>query len=514
MRKKKSKNFTTVLTSILITFAIYTGALGIFLYVQGWRFDFIDQSIKQVGVLTVESSPTLAEIYVEEEYKGRTNKSMTLDIGTYDVTVSKEGYYDWKKNVKILEEKSTPVFPYLIMTKFQSEKVFQSDLILEEYWADETNNHLLLLLKNNNKYQLVHYDINTGFWTLNAEPTTILTITDNKENPISDIDLLLSPSGETAILTVITEDSTNKYLMPTTRSSEYMELMEDPLDLSEFINYEITWSQNGEFLILESENDVISYDLNKDTKHLLLKKIDPLDIWSTDKDGYFYIFKHLDTLEKDILKYTLNQYHLDGSSEVEVISTAYFQNNVDYIQNYRTEDFDFGFFTNSPENTQTIGRITDFIVNQEVDGVYITTTQSSYWYDSTIGKYKTIIPYPTEFVEFAPDKDKILLKREIYYLMFVFDKEEGDHTINLGTFRVKNLDNEQVSSINWLSNSSYFQLEEDESIYIIDKDGDNKIPLLNDKDILYWTITASRDNLITLTNSEEDGILITSYTIH
>jgi hypothetical protein len=514
MKKKKSKNFTSVLTSILITFAIYTGALGIFLYVQGWRFDFTDQSLKQVGVLTVESSPTLANIYVNEEYKGRTTKSMTLDTGTYDVKVTKDGYYDWNKNVRILEEKSTPIFPYLIKTEFESENIFTSKLTLEDYWADETNNHLLLLLKDTNSYQLVHYDINTGFWALNSAPNTILTISDDKNNPITNIDLLLSPSGEMAILTLITEDSNNKYLMPTTRTTNYSTLIKEPLDLSGFKNFETSWSNDGNFLMLESKEDVVSYDLDKNTKNLLLRKSDPLDVWSTDKDGYFYIFRHLKTSSEDLLQYSLTQYHLDGSAQTPVIPTVYFQNSTDYIENYRTKDFTFGFFTNSPENTQAIGKITDFTVNQDVDGVFITTTQSSYWYDSTIGKYKTITPYPAKILEFAPDQDKVLIKTDTNYLIFIFDKEEGDHTISLGTHNIENIIYDQINKINWLSNSSYFQLEEDDFIYILDKDGDNKTPILNTESVLYWTITASRDNLILLTNSEDKGLMITSYTIH
>jgi hypothetical protein len=107
MKLKKSKKFTAILTSILITFTIYTGSLLIFLYVKGWRFDLTDQSVKQIGVLTVESTPTLADIYVDEVHKGRTNKSMTLDVGEYEVRVTKDGYYDWNKRVEILEEKST-----------------------------------------------------------------------------------------------------------------------------------------------------------------------------------------------------------------------------------------------------------------------------------------------------------------------------------------------------------------------------------------------------------------------
>lgn len=515
MKKKKGRKFTAVLASIFATFAVYTGALAIFLYVQGWRFDFVEQSIKRVGVLTVESSPTLADIYVNGEHKGRSNKSMTLDIGTYDITVSKDGYYDWKKEVNILEEKSTPIFPYLILTEFSSEILYESDLTLLKHWEDRTDNHLVLLLEDENSLRLVHYDINTGFWALNTAPIEILNIpTSQEENPITDIDLALSPTGEKAILTTIAEESSSKYVLPTNRESSFADITQTPLALEGFGDYEIFWGNNEEYLILESNTDVVSYNLDRDTKSLLFRKVDELDVWDSDRDGYFYIFHHIETTEDGVLKYTLKQYNMDGSSETIVIPSIYFQNNLEYIENYRTTDFNFGYFTNSPENTQTIGEVEDFEVNQDVNGLFIKTSQASYWYDSNLEKYITVSPFPANLIEFSPDGDKILIETPTEYRMFVFDKEEGDHTITIGTHDIENLNSELVEKINWLSNSSYYQFEEDEFIYISDKDGENKTPLLNNENVLYWTVTKSREKLITITNSEEEGIRITSYTIH
>lgn len=516
MKLKTSKKFTAILTSILATFAVYTGALAIFLYVQGWRVDLLDQSIKQVGVLTVESSPTQANIYVNEQLRGRTNRSMTLDVGEYDLRVSKEGYYDWEKQVKILEEKSTPVFPYLIMTEFEEAVIYKSELTLEKHWSDKYNNRLLLLLRNDTSFQLVQYHINNGFWALNTAPSTILTIpvAGDEENPITDVNLQLSPSGEFAILELITTQSSSKYVIPTTRSINYTTVIQEPLSLADFQNYELIWANNEEYLILESDTDVISYDLNKNTRHLLFRKVDPLDVWDTDVDGYFYIFRHIESANEDILEYTLKQYNLDGSAETTVIPSVYFQTNTQFIENYRAADFNFVYFTNSPESTQTIGEITKFTVNHGVKGLYITTTEASYWFDTTIGKYFTVSPYPAELLQFSPDGHKFLIKTDSNYSMFVFDKEEGDHTTTIGAHPIKNLNYDLVKRINWLSNSSYFQYEEDEFIYISDMDGDNKTPLISNENIVYWTVNSSRDELITLTTSEELGLQIISYAIH
>jgi hypothetical protein len=513
MKLKTSKKFTAILTSILATFAVYTSALLIFLYVQGWRIDFLDRTIKQVGVLTVESSPTQANIYVDDEYKGRTTKSTTLDVGTYSVKVTKSDYYDWSKEIDILEEKSTPIFPYLIRTQFDNQAIFQSELKLENYWFDKANNHLLILVSDETTFELMHYSVNSGFWAFNSSPLTIFSVENDIENPIVTIDLILSPSGEKALLNIITETTDSKYVIPTNRLSQYSEVMLRPLSLSGLSDYLLTWSKDENYLILESDNDVLSYDLEKNSKNLLYKKTDPLDIWSTDEDGYFYIFRHNMDEQSDILSYTLEQYNLDGSGKTVILPVVYFQNNIEYINNYRNSNFDFGFFTNSPESTQTIGNITSFSVHQEVLGIYIKTTQASYWYDTSIGKYLMVSVFPADILQFSLDQDKILIKTDSEYSVFLFDKEEGDHTVSIGTHAISNLNYDLVENINWLSNSSYFQFEEDGVIYIADIDGENKTPIISTDDIKYWTVTSSRDNLITLT-SDEFGLEISSYTIH
>ncbi len=514
MKLKTSKKFTAILTSVLATFAVYTGALLIFLYVQGWRVDLLDQSIKQVGVLTVDSSPSQANIYVNGQHKGRTAKSTTLDVGTYNVRVSREGYYDWNKDVDIVEEKSTPVSAYLIRTEFEEETVFQSDLTLDNYWVDKNNNHLLMLLNDGLSLRLLHHTINTGFWTLNSTPLTILEIDNDIEEPITQLDLQLSPSGEKAILQIITETTDSKYVIPTTRISQYEEIITTPLPLTEFSNYTLSWAKDENFLILESDNDVISYNLERNTKHLLYRKVDDLDVWSTDEDGYFYIFRNNTLEDESVLTYSLEQYNLDGSGKTTLIPNIYFQSNKEFINSYRGSDFQFSYFTNSPENTQTTGEITDFIVKQDLTGIYIKTTEATYWYNSTTGKYITVSTYPADVIQFSPDGDKVLINSQGNYKVFIFDKEEGDHTVTIGTHPINNLNSDLVKRIHWLSNSRYFQFEEDNFIYISDIDGDNKTPLLESEGITYWTVTSSREDLITLTESENTGIVLTSYTIH
>lgn len=62
----------------------------------------IMEEVGDTGALAVESLPGLAQVYVEEEYKGDTPVSLyNLPVGQYVITVKKDGYADFKKTVEV-----------------------------------------------------------------------------------------------------------------------------------------------------------------------------------------------------------------------------------------------------------------------------------------------------------------------------------------------------------------------------------------------------------------------------
>ena len=110
------------LISILASLFVYTGAVAIYLYANGWRLGDSNQLLVKTGVLTVQSSPSLADLYVNGEKEGRTSKSVSLPVGIHSVLVKKNGYVEWKKDVEIKEQKSTPVYPWLIKKEIAKKK--------------------------------------------------------------------------------------------------------------------------------------------------------------------------------------------------------------------------------------------------------------------------------------------------------------------------------------------------------------------------------------------------------
>lgn len=53
------------------------------------------------GTLVISSQPQAAEIYLNENYLGRTPSTMTLEPGTYNLVLKKESFRDWRAQLSI-----------------------------------------------------------------------------------------------------------------------------------------------------------------------------------------------------------------------------------------------------------------------------------------------------------------------------------------------------------------------------------------------------------------------------
>jgi len=80
------------------------------LYGKGYRFNFDEKKIAGTGILSMSSTPSGAEVYLNGELRGATNTNIqNLPPGKYKVTLAKEGFSDWEKEVEIVKERVTPI---------------------------------------------------------------------------------------------------------------------------------------------------------------------------------------------------------------------------------------------------------------------------------------------------------------------------------------------------------------------------------------------------------------------
>ncbi len=494
-----------VLLSILSSIIILLGAAIIYLYSSGYRIDIFKREISITGVITIQSDPNLAEMYINQENVGRTPRSHVLKVGDYDISLKKESYKDWNKKITVAEGKSTPLFPFLVYDTTASKEKWQSDGLIEKIWMNETRNNILFLQKDSNSsYSLWEYTINTPIWDFSTNPSKILSLESNK------IAISISPNGQRAILTSTASDTTSFYLLNTQQLNTLGS--SNQLPFGSYSKSTISWSKNNRYIVFDSSKELLSYDIEKQTFTTLLKKdASQKYIWDTDTEGSLYIIAEIlsDELE-NIYTYSLTQKSLAGNNTKTIIEKIYLQGSEEYIKEYRDADGIWQEFTNSPESTQSSGEINDLDVNVSAKGMYISTSFASYWYFIDTSKFLMISPYPTELLSYSPDSTKLGYKDLKGYQLFTFDKEEEDHTVRIGSKIINNVTN----NFFWLSDSTYIYFKDGNNIFISDKDGDNKYSLTESTNILEYSINNARDILYTFEKNSDGKLTIVENKFH
>ncbi|MDD4382271.1 MAG: PEGA domain-containing protein [Candidatus Dojkabacteria bacterium] len=500
----KKLKILSILWPILSTIIILLGATLIYLYSNGYRFNFSNQEFKRTGVISVESEPFLADMYINDKKIGITPKSNSLEVGTYNTSVEKSGYVTWNKQLNVVEGKITPVFPFLILSEIQGESVWESKLEYVKNWSSIDKNVYIILTRDNAKYALWSYRVNTSILDFSTNPIQILTPT------TEDITIIPSYNGDKAILVV----SSKAYLIDTKKSNTLSS--SNILNITNPNKYTITWAEDNKKLILENDSEIYAYNIDKNTAIKVLTKTKGTKyVWNTDKEGYLYLVTEIKEEDlENVYIYKISQLTINGTvTSKDLIEKIYLLKSDEYIKQYRESGIPTSQFNNSPVCTQTAGEITTIDINQDSEGIFIKTTLASYWYFANEKKYQMVATYPSELIAYSPDSNKFIHKNEMGFFIFTLDKEKEDHTVDIGSKKINNIDSSITNDIRWLSDSIHLYYKENNTIYFADIDGDNKTKLAEEENTVGYTLENSRNYLKTITYNDT-GIQITKYKIH
>lgn len=96
----------SIIPRLLVGLIFVLVLIGVIAYARGYRFNPKDGTVTSTGILSVNSSPQPAFVYINGATKpaGATDINLTLPYGQYTVEVKKEGYTDWKKTVSLKGE--------------------------------------------------------------------------------------------------------------------------------------------------------------------------------------------------------------------------------------------------------------------------------------------------------------------------------------------------------------------------------------------------------------------------
>lgn len=96
--------FKRAAAAVIIPLLLVASTAVVVVFARGWRFNVADRELLPTGILVATSDPDGAQVYVNDKFTAATNSNITLSPNWYDVTISKEGYHDWKRKMRLQGE--------------------------------------------------------------------------------------------------------------------------------------------------------------------------------------------------------------------------------------------------------------------------------------------------------------------------------------------------------------------------------------------------------------------------
>src|SRR5688572_30347642 len=100
---------------VLTIIFVLGGTVLMIRYAKGYRATS-GGIIKGTGLLSANSFPSAAEVYINGKLTTATDNTLNLDPGEYHIEIKKDGYHTWSKKVKIIEELVTQTNAQLFPT--------------------------------------------------------------------------------------------------------------------------------------------------------------------------------------------------------------------------------------------------------------------------------------------------------------------------------------------------------------------------------------------------------------
>lgn len=276
------------------------------LYSQGYRFDQYKGIFVHSGSITVKSTPSSVNIFVNGQMRPSgaldiINNSITINglrPGNYNLRVSADGYADWEKNIEVHSGLSTEFWNVFLAPKNTSPKELAADGA-EKYFPAASGKNIAYFKKNGSSLEI--WDLNVA----NAN-SNLISSQENLDFSNDSLDNIEWNSKEKLFTVPVLKDGRKDFLILDSEKSQ------DPIFLSQAgladfsgINH-ARWSpdnQNEVYFIAKpagkDQNNLYRVDLAVRKPELIAEGIGAYDlsgssiyllkqngiIYKTDQDG-------------------------------------------------------------------------------------------------------------------------------------------------------------------------------------------------------------------------------------
>lgn len=215
------------LIPLFVLLFLLIGTAFVVLYGRGYRFtlDKGKPDLSGTGLLVVTSEPNGAQVFINDHLTTATDNTINLSPATYEVKIFKEGYFPWKKKIKVQKE---------VVAKAEG-TLFPVAPSLENITAEGADTPVI-----DPSYTKIAYTITSqtpkknGIYVLDMSARRILTlqsaslqIADDTLDTFSKASLSWSPDGKNILATTSSSLRNTTYLLSASTMNE------NPQDVTE-----------------------------------------------------------------------------------------------------------------------------------------------------------------------------------------------------------------------------------------------------------------------------------------
>jgi hypothetical protein len=269
---------------VLAAFAAFT--VFILLYAQGKTFDG-STGIVQTGIIRVNSNPKDVNVYINEEERFLVESKIdALQPGKVSLTLRKDGYYDWTKEVLVEAGVLKDIFVQMIPKTIELSDVSTDDIKL--FIPSNINEYIYYVSTDTVTDQSVLKKIKVRRDFLdfsNSTPTTIKILEPAEYNLLATSEILEVSNDNAKMLFANNPLNTTGVIDLGNGIVEYISA-----ELPTKVNKELSWFRNSNSILVTSESN-LTYEYVLSTGLSLIVSNDPISIHKT---GHYVIFKGTD----------------------------------------------------------------------------------------------------------------------------------------------------------------------------------------------------------------------------
>ncbi len=445
--RKKTKGF--IFISLAVLFFTFS-PLAIF-YALGWRFDWKTKNIFEPGVLYFKISPKNSQIYLNSQFKKKTDFFFgsaiieNLPPKTYEVQIKKEGFHEWKKNLEIGKRQVTELKNVVLIPK---DPPFETISVnTEDFFVSEDGKKVILKEKNNANNQssgwslkLFELDKNVKSHLVNDQDFASLNrIKGAKPSQKINIELFylkFSSDSKKILLGAVMQEQLKYYVLELEKSPSFLIPViifdENPQDI--FFD-----PQDSQKIFVFKEGVLKKQDISEANRNAKLKiSIENIVTFLISKQNIYYIDSFGFVFKSDL---SLNQKEQLNESPISIKKEAGYQ----------------------------IASKDSRIILKEGENIYVFNKEKK--------EFQKFFEKVSSF-EFSPDSEKIALLSDSGVWVLFLEKQYSQPQKEAGE-KLQILNSlEKIDQISWYNNH-YLILRTGEKIRVAEIDDRDKINIVD-----------------------------------